>query len=42
VDQKKTRRARRNYLPAFKAKLTLAALIDDMTLTQIAEKFDVH
>ena len=36
------RRARRNHSPAFKEKVTLAALLDDKTITQIAEEFDVH
>jgi transposase len=37
-----TRRARRNHTPAFKAKVALAAIKGEMTLTQLAEHFDVH
>ena len=36
------RRKRRNHLPAFKAKVALAALKGDKTLAELAEKFDVH
>ena len=36
------RRARRNHTPAFKAKVALAAIKGDRTLSQIAEQFDVH
>ena len=37
-----TRRARRNHTPAFKAKVALAAIKGEMTLTQLSEHFDVH
>ena len=37
-----TRRARRNHTPAFKAKVALAAIKGEMTLSQLAEHFDVH
>ena len=37
-----TRRARRNHTPAFKAKVALAAIKGEMTLTQLSELFDVH
>ena len=37
-----TRRPRRNHTPAFKAKVALAAIKGDRTLTQLAEQFDVH
>ena len=37
-----TRRSRRNHSPAFKAKVTLAALKGDATLAELAERFDVH
>ncbi len=37
-----TRRARRNHTPAFKAKVALAAIKGDRTLSQLAEQFDVH
>ena len=36
------RRARRNHTPAFKAKVALAAIKGDRTLSQLAEQFDVH
>ena len=36
------RRPRRNHTPAFKARLALAAIKGDRTLTQLAEQFDVH
>jgi len=37
-----TRRVRRNHTPAFKAKVALAAIKGEMTLSQLAEHFDVH
>jgi putative transposase len=37
-----TRRTRRNHTPAFKAKVALAALKGDKTLTELALQFDVH
>ena len=37
-----TRRARRNHTPAFKAKVALAALKGEKTLTELAQVFDVH
>ena len=36
------RRPRRNHTPAFKAKVALAAIKGDRTLTQLADQFDVH
>jgi transposase len=36
------RRPRRNHSPAFKAKVAVAALKGDMTITELAERFDVH
>ena len=36
------RRPRRNHSAAFKAKVAVAALKDDKTLTELAEKFDIH
>ena len=36
------RRPRRNHTAAFKAKVAVAALKDDKTLAELAEKFDVH
>ena len=35
-------RVRRNHTPAFKAKVALAAIKGEMTLTQLAARFDVH
>ena len=37
-----TGRARRNHTPAFKAKVALAALKGEKTLTEPAQVFDVH
>src|ERR1700728_5057077 len=37
-----SRRPRRNHTPAFKAKVALAAVKGDRTVTQLAEQFDVH
>jgi len=36
------RRPRRNHSAAFKAKVALAAIKGDKTLTELAEQFDVH
>ena len=36
------RRKRRNHLPGFKAKVALAAIKGDKTLSELAEHFDVH
>ena len=36
------KRPRRNHKAGFKAKVALAALKDDKTLEELAEKFDVH
>ena len=36
------RRPRRNHTPAFKAKVALAAVKGDRTITQLAEQYDVH
>ena len=37
-----TKRTRRNHSPAFKAKVALAALKGEKTLTDLAQQFDVH
>jgi transposase len=37
-----TKRSRRNHSPAFKAKVALAAVRGEQTLTELAQQFDVH
>ena len=37
-----TKRSRRKHSPAFKAKVALAAVKGEKTLTELAEQFDVH
>ena len=37
-----TKRTRRNHSPVFKAKVALAALKGEKTITQLADQFDVH
>jgi transposase len=37
-----TRRPRRNHLPACKAKVALAAIQGEITITEMAQKFDLH
>jgi transposase len=37
-----SRRARRNHTPAFKAKVALAAIKGELTLSELAQLFDVH
>ena len=37
-----TRRARRTYGPAFKAKVALAAIKGEKTLAELAQQYDVH
>jgi transposase len=37
-----TRRPRRNHTPAFKAKVALAAIRGESTITDLAQHFDVH
>ena len=37
-----TRRTRRNHSPAFKAKVALAAIKGEKTLSELAQLFDVH
>ena len=36
------RRKRRNFKPAFKAKVAVEALKGDKTLTELAEKYELH
>lgn len=37
-----TKRTRRNHTPAFKAKVALAAIKGDKTLSELSQQFDVH
>lgn len=37
-----TRRLRRNHSPAFKAKVALAAIRGEQTLSELTQQFDVH
>jgi transposase-like protein len=37
-----TKRTRRTHSPAFKAKVTLAAIKGEKTLAELAQQFDVH
>jgi len=37
-----SKRPRRNHSPAFKAKVALAAVKDENTLTELTQQFDVH
>jgi transposase len=37
-----TKRSRRNHGAAFKAKVALAAIRGEKTLTELAQQFDVH
>ena len=37
-----SRRPRRNHSPAFKSKVALAAVKGEHTITELAQKFDVH
>lgn len=37
-----TRRPRRNHAPAFKAKVSLATIKGEKTLSELAQPFDVH
>ena len=37
-----SRRPRRNHSPAFKAKVALAAFKGELTLAELAKRFDIH
>ena len=37
-----SKRPRRNHVPAFKAKVALAAVKGEKTLAELAQQFDVH
>lgn len=37
-----SRRPRRNHSPAFKAKVAIAALKGDKTVSELAQQYDVH
>lgn len=37
-----SKRSRRNHSPAFRAKVALAAIKGDKTLSELASQFDVH
>ena len=37
-----SRRPRRNHTPAFKARVALAAIKGELTLTDLAQQFDIH
>ena len=37
-----TKRTRRNHAPAFKARVALAALKGDKTLSELSDQFGVH
>ena len=37
-----TKRTRRNHTPAFKAKVALAAVRGEKTMSDLAQQFDVH
>ncbi len=37
-----SRRPRRNHSPAFRAKVALAAIKGERTISQLADQFDVH
>jgi transposase len=37
-----SKRPRRNHVPAFKAKVALAAIKGEKTLAELAQQFDVH
>jgi len=37
-----TRRSRRNHSPVFKAKVAIAAIKGDLTVAELAKRFDIH
>jgi transposase len=37
-----TRRSRRNHSPVFKAKVAIAAIKGDLTVAELAKRFDLH
>ena len=37
-----TKRTRRNHSPVFKAKVALAAIKGERTISQLADQFDIH
>ena len=41
-EQMMSRRKRRNHVPAFKAKVALAAVKGEETLAELAKRYDVH
>ena len=41
-DKGVARRKRRNHPPTFKAKVAIAAVKGDKTLTELAQQFDIH
>ena len=41
-ERKMARRPRRNHSAAFKAKVALAALKGDKTMSELATQFDIH
>ena len=40
--KKSARRTRRTHTPAFKARVSLAALREDKTMTALCKQFEVH
>jgi transposase-like protein len=40
--KKSARRTRRTHTPAFKARVALAALRDDKTMTELCKQFELH
>jgi len=42
MEMQKMKRTRRNHKPAFKAKVAMAAVKGDKTISELAEQFGVH